>query len=112
MLGNNLACVLKQGSKGSSASGPHRTHNLLGDFGNRHGAGAPDWSGLLLRSFQRLLQVDPRIPARPVLAMEIQQAGISFAQYNTLSLEGSSSTGGSRPAISKKSPPESEHCPA
>jgi len=88
MLGNNLAGVLKQGSKGSSASGPHRTHNLLVISEIAMALVPLIGAGLLLRSFQRLLQVDPGFRPDHVLAMEIQQAGISFAQYNQLSLEG------------------------
>jgi len=88
MLGNNLAGVLKQGSKGSSASGPHRTHNLLVISEIAMALVPLIGAGLLLRSFQRLLEVDPGFRPDHVLAMEIQQAGISFAQYNQLSLEG------------------------
>jgi len=88
MLGNNLAGVLKQGSKGSSASGHHRTHNLLVISEIAMALVPLIGAGLLLRSFQRLLEVDPGFRPDHVLAMEIQQARISFAQYNQLSLEG------------------------
>jgi putative ABC transport system permease protein len=88
MLGNNLAGVLKQGSKGSSASGHHRTHNLLVISEIAMALVPLIGAGLLLRSFQRLLEVDPGFRPDHVLAMEIQQAGISFAQYNQLSLDG------------------------
>jgi putative ABC transport system permease protein len=87
MLRNNLAAVLKQGSKGSSASGRHRTHNLLVISEIAMALVPLIGAGLLLRSFQRLLEVDPGFRPDHVLAMEIQQAGISFAQYNQLSLE-------------------------
>lgn len=87
MVRNNLASVLKQGSKGSSASGHHRTHNLLVISEIAMALVPLIGAGLLLRSFQRLLEVDPGFRPDHVLAMEIQQAGISFAQYNRLSLE-------------------------
>ena len=87
MLRNNLAAVLKQGSKGSSAPGRHRTHNLLVISEIAMALVPLIGAGLLLRSFQRLVEVDPGFRPDHVLAMEIQQAGISFAQYNQLSLE-------------------------
>jgi len=87
MLRSNLAGVLKQGNKGSGASGHHRTHNLLVISEIAMALVPLIGAGLLLRSFQRLLEVDPGFRPDHVLAMEIQQAGISFAQYNQLSLE-------------------------
>ena len=87
MLRNNLAAVLRQGSKGSSASGRHRTHNLLVISEIAMALLPLIGAGLLLRSSQRLLEVDPGFRPDHVLAMEIQQAGISFAEYNRLSLE-------------------------
>jgi putative ABC transport system permease protein len=87
MLRNNLAGVLKQGSKGTSAPGHHRTHNLLVISEIAMALVPLIGAGLLLRSFQRLLEVDPGFRPDHVLATEIQQAGISFAQYNQLSLE-------------------------
>jgi putative ABC transport system permease protein len=85
MLRNNLAGLLKQGSKGTSASGHHRTHNLLVISEIAMALVPLIGAGLLLRSFQHLLEVDPGFRPDHVLAMEIQQAGISFAQYNQLS---------------------------
>ena len=70
MLGNNLAGVLKQGSKGSSASGHHRTHNLLVISEIAMALVPLIGAGLLLRSFQRLLEVDPGFRPDHVLAME------------------------------------------
>src|SRR5260370_21080312 len=43
--------------------------------------------GLLLRSFQHLLEVDPGFRADHILTMEIQQPALSFAQINQLSQE-------------------------
>jgi putative ABC transport system permease protein len=85
MLRNNPAGLLKQGSKGTSASGHHRTHNLLVISEIAMALVPLIGAGLLLRSFQHLLEVDPGFRPDHVLAMEIQQAGISFAQYNQLS---------------------------
>src|SRR6266850_566334 len=87
MLRNNLAGDLKQGSKGASASGHHRTHNLLVISEIAMALVPLIGAGLLLRSFQHLLEVDPGFRPDHVLAMEIQQPGISFAQFNQLSPE-------------------------
>jgi predicted permease len=87
MLRNNLAGILKQGSKGSSASSHHRTHNLLVISEIAMALVPLIGGGLLLRSFQHLLEVDPGFRPDHVLAMEIQQPGISFVQYNQLSQE-------------------------
>ncbi len=87
MLRNNLAGVLKQGSKGAGASGHHRTHNLLVISEIAMALVPLIGAGLLLRSFQHLLEVDPGFRPDHVLAMEIQQPGISFAQFNQLSPE-------------------------
>jgi predicted permease len=87
MLRNNLAGVLKQGSKGASDAGHHRTHNLLVISEVAMALVPLIGAGLLLRSFQHLLEVDPGFRPDHVLAMEIQQPGISFAQFNKLSQE-------------------------
>src|SRR5260370_24142709 len=87
MLKNNLAGVLKQGSKGSSSAGHHRTHNLLVISEIAMALVPLIGAGLLLRSFQHLLEVDPGFRPDHVLAMEIQQPTLSFAEYNQLSQE-------------------------
>jgi len=87
MLQNNLAGVLKQGSKGASTSGHHRTHNLLVISEIAMALVPLIGAGLLLRSFQHMLEVDPGFRPDHVLAMEVQQAGISFAKFNKLSQE-------------------------
>jgi putative ABC transport system permease protein len=87
MLKNNLAGVLKQGGKGSSASGHHRTHNLLVISEIAMALVPLIGAGLLLRSFQHLLDVDPGFRPDHVLAMEIQQPSLSFAEYSQLSQE-------------------------
>ena len=87
MLKSNLAAVLKQGSKGTSDAGHHRTHNLLVISEIAMALVPLIGAGLLLRSFQHLLEVDPGFRPDHVLAMEIQQPGISFAQFSKLSQE-------------------------
>src|SRR5262249_34148501 len=44
-------------------------------------------AGLLLRSFQHLLQVDPGFRAEHVLTLEVPQATMPFEDYNKLTLE-------------------------
>ncbi len=44
-------------------------------------------AGLLLRSFQQLLEIDPGFRPDHVLAMEVQQPTLSIAQYNQLPAE-------------------------
>jgi hypothetical protein len=87
MLKNNLAGVLKQGSKGSSALGHHRTHNMLVISEIAMALVPLIGAGLLLRSFQHLLEVDPGFRTDHILTMEIQQPALSFAQINQLSQE-------------------------
>jgi putative ABC transport system permease protein len=86
-LNANLAGVLKQGNKGTSASGHHRTHNLLVISEIAMALVPLIGAGLLLRSFQHLLEVDPGFRPDHILTMEIQQPALSFAQANQLSLE-------------------------
>jgi putative ABC transport system permease protein len=86
-LKTNLAGVLKQGSKGASSSGRHRTHNLLVISEIAMALVPLIGAGLLLRSFQHLLEVDPGFRPDHVLTMEIQQPALSFAQLNQLTTE-------------------------
>jgi len=83
-LKTNLAGVLKQGSKGAS-SGRHKIHNLLVISEIAMALIPLISAGLLLRSFQHLLDVDPGFRAEHILTMEIQQPTLSFAQSNQLS---------------------------
>ena len=85
MLRSNLAGVLKQGSKGSSASGHHRAHNLLVISEIAMALVPLIGAGLLLRSFQHLLEVDPGFRQDHALAMEVERPALSLAQYNQLS---------------------------
>jgi putative ABC transport system permease protein len=86
-LKTNLAGVLKQGSKGPSSSGHHKTHNLLVISEVAMALVPLIGAGLLLRSFQHLLDVDPGFRADHILTMEIEQPALSFAQINQLSQE-------------------------
>ena len=86
-LKTNLAGVLKQGSKGASTSGHHKTHNLLVISEVAMALVPLIGAGLLLRSFQHLLEVDPGFRADHILTMEIQQPALSFAQISQLSQE-------------------------
>lgn len=86
-LKTNLAGVLKQGSKGANSSGHHKTHNLLVISEVAMALVPLIGAGLLLRSFQHLLEVDPGFHADHILTMEIQQHALSFGQINQLSQE-------------------------
>jgi putative ABC transport system permease protein len=81
----NLAGVLKQGSKGTSAAGHHRTHNLLVISEIAMALIPLIGAGLLLRSFQQMLEVDPGFRMDHILTMEIEQPALSFAQISQLS---------------------------
>ena len=85
MLKGDLAGVLKQGSKGSGASGHHRVHNLLVISEIAMALVPLIGAGLLLRSFRHMLEVDPGFRPDHVLTMEIEQPGLSFADYNKMS---------------------------
>ena len=84
-LRTNLSSVLKQGSKGVSAAGHHRTHNLLVVSELAMALVPLVGAGLLLRSFQHLLQVDPGFRADHLLTLEVERPAILQAQYNQLS---------------------------
>jgi putative ABC transport system permease protein len=87
MLRSDLAGGLKKGSKGTGASGRHRLHNLLVITEIALALVPLFGAGLLLRSFRHLLDVDPGFRPDHVLTLEIEQPGISFADYNKMSLE-------------------------
>jgi predicted permease len=83
----NLAGVLKQGSKGTSGSGHHRTHNVLVIAEIAMALVPLISAGLLLRSFQHLLEVDPGFRVDHILTMEVEQAALPFTQASNLSQE-------------------------
>ncbi|HET8923135.1 MAG TPA: ABC transporter permease [Candidatus Acidoferrum sp.] len=84
MLKSDLAGALKQGSKGVGSSGHHRAHNLLVISEIAMALIPLTGTGLLQRSFQHLIEVDPGFRTDHLLTMEVQQAGISFAQSSQL----------------------------
>ena len=84
-LRSNLAGTLKQGSKGSGASGRHRTHNVLVVSEIAMALVPLIGAGLLLRSFQHLLEVSPGFRPDHILTMEVQQAAVPFAQASKYS---------------------------
>ena len=86
-LKTNLAGVLKQGSKGTGGSGQHRTHNALVIAEIAMALVPLIGAGLLLRSFQHLLEVDPGFRVDHILTVEIPQPALSFAQIQQLSQE-------------------------
>ena len=81
----NLAGTLKQGSKGTSGSGPRRTHNVLVISEIAMALVPLIGAGLLLRSFQHLLEVDPGFRVDHMLTMEVQQAALPFTQASKMS---------------------------
>jgi len=84
-LRSNLAGTLKQGSKGAGGSGRHRTHNALVVSEIAMALVPLIGAGLLLRSFQHLLEVSPGFRVDHILTMEVQQAAVPFAQASKLS---------------------------
>ncbi len=85
MLKSNLSGTLKQGMRGSSASGRNRTHDLLVIAEIAMALVPLIGAGLLLRSFQHLLEVDPGFRPDHALTMDVEQPQLSFAAYNRLS---------------------------
>jgi len=83
----NLAGVLKQGSKGTSGTGHRRTHNVLVISEIAMALVLLIGAGLLLRSFQHLLEVDPGFRVDHILVGEVQQGALPFTQASKLSQE-------------------------
>src|SRR5437764_8176547 len=83
----NLAGVLKQGSKGTSGTGHRRTHNVLVISEIAMALVPLIGAGLLLRSFEHLLEVNPGFRVDHILTMEVQQAALPFAQIRQFSQE-------------------------
>lgn len=83
-LKTNLNDVLKQGSKGTSALGSHRVHNALVVAEIAMALVPLIGAGLLLRSFQHLIDVDPGFRKDHILTMNVPQASLTLAQANQL----------------------------
>jgi len=83
----NLAGVLKHGSKGTNGPGHNRAHNVLVISEIAMALVPLIGAGLLLRSFQHLLEVDPGFRVDHILTMEVQQAALPFTQAKQLSQE-------------------------
>lgn len=81
----NLAGVLKQGSKGTAGSGHRGTHNVLVVLEIAMALVPLIGAGLLLRSLQHLLEVNPGFRVDHILTMEVQQAALPFAEASKLS---------------------------
>src|SRR4029077_18514269 len=73
----DLNSVLKQGSKGAGAPGSHRLHNALVVCEIALTLVPLVGAGLLLRSFQHLLDVAPGFQADHMLSLQVTQAGIA-----------------------------------
>jgi putative ABC transport system permease protein len=76
---------LKQGSKGTSARGRHRSHNLLVISEVGMALVLLTGAGLLLRSFRHLLEVDPGFRTDHILMMEVPHAALSSVEFLRLS---------------------------
>jgi putative ABC transport system permease protein len=87
MLRSNLAGTLKQGIRGSSASGRHRTHSLLVVSEIAMALIPLIGAGLLLRSFQHLLEVDPGFRPDHALTLQVEEPALPFAEANKLSAQ-------------------------
>jgi putative ABC transport system permease protein len=84
VLKRSLSGALNQGNKGAAGFGGHRIHNFLVASEIALALIPLIGAGLLTRSFQRLLEVSPGFQREHVLAVEIPQAALSFAQQNEL----------------------------
>ena len=83
----NLAGVLKHGSKGTAGSGHRGTHNILVVSEIAMALVPLIGAGLLLRSFQHLLEVKPGFRVDHMLTMEVQQAALPFTEASKLSTQ-------------------------
>jgi putative ABC transport system permease protein len=80
----NLNDVLKQGSKGASSLGSHRLHGALVVAEIAMALVPLVGAGLLLRSLQHLLDVDPGFQTDHLLTMDVPQSALTLAQANEL----------------------------
>ena len=81
----DLGSVIKQGTKGSSGFGSRRAHDFLVISEIAMALLPLIGAGLLLRSFHRLVSVNPGFRTEHVLTMQIPQAAIPASQLAGLS---------------------------
>jgi len=79
-----LAAFLNPGSKGGGSFGRHRIHHVLVAAEIALALAPLAGAGLLLRSLNHVLQVDPGFRAENLLTMEVAQAALPFAEANKL----------------------------
>ena len=82
-----LAAFLNPGGKGSGVMGRHRIHHTLVVAEIALALIPLAGAGLLLRSLQHVLQVDPGFRATGLLTMEVAQAGLPYAEAQKLTPE-------------------------
>jgi putative ABC transport system permease protein len=83
----DLNNVLKQGRKGTGAPGSHRVHNVLVVCEIALALVPLIGAGLLLRSFQHLLEVAPGFQTDHMLSLQVTQASIPPAEQQKLTTE-------------------------
>lgn len=86
-LKTNLTEALKNGAKGGASVGAHRVHNFLVVSEVAMALVPLIGAGLLLRSFQRLIEVNPGFQTDRVLTMNVPQAALTLAQLNQLNIQ-------------------------
>ena len=84
-LRTNISDALKQGAKGGASAGAHRIHSSLVVAEVAMALVPLIGAGLLLRSFQHLIDVSPGFRTDHVLTMNVPQAAIPLAQANQMS---------------------------
>src|SRR4029077_7448746 len=90
ILKRDLHGVLKEGGRTAGAGGGHRIRSILVVSEIALALIPLVGAGLLLRSFYRLLEVDPGFRPQHLLAMEVDLAQPSFAELAKLTPEQSS----------------------
>ena len=84
-LRHDVQCVLKEGTRSSSASWGDKVRSFLVVSEIALALVPLVGAGLLIRSFQRILAVDPGFRPESVLAMEVDQPALSFQEAAKMS---------------------------